>query len=1386
MCRPLLHFTAKLRVVFFFIFLFLTSQLCAAVLVNDTFTTNTDGWSGTNVTQESNQLRINRDNVASKTFSFPALANQTVTLSLNATKISTWESGDLFVIQANGSTIYNSNTTGAISLSTTLNGSGDLTVTLSPNTNNDAEDIYIDNFQLVYNGTPGVAINNMSIYEGANGSTRTMTFTVSIYPSASGTINYATSNVTATSGSDYGSASGTITFVEAEVTERTIDIPIYGDTNSSEGTETFNLTLSGASGFIITKAVGVGTIYDYGSTNFKSGERDFELRNPQATRNKTGDILVIGNTSQCVTDNGSTFGGTCTTNLSRTANNYYTKYLDIDSNTSTFNSSSATIAGIPTGAKVIWAGLYWQGFLHECGDGDTTTCRYRTPNYTSLSGDSVNLSASHYDTQKVYIDIPNNATSGYEQVIANQLDYRYVSVQAGGTVYSAFAEISELLNTSNANGTYTVANIQSMEGVKGYGNFAAWSLFVIYEDLGTTAILRNMSVYDGFKTISQATPSQTIELSGFLTPTKGTVDSKLISFAGEGEYAYSPDRISVGGGTNYVSNTENPNNNVFNSTIAGFARNPNWQNANGIDIDIFNVSSFMSNGQTSTSVTISTEVDAFYPSVVGFSTQLYAPDVCYLEDIFYNGQLVSGSNIPETGRDINITVSVTNKDNEPAQGVFIEKAFENPSQQLAYKTQSMSIQPIGSTTFSAKTDTLNDDTAEYASASLTAKFLLGTGASSSKGGTIQKDEITKFSYLATVGTDSNISENIYKVSYRNDYLKLNFQGVPIRKCQNFNNAFSAYTPVIGKFNTVRSGAINVNTETDPLDPLDVKNALYTQIVNQPFNVDVLSFGADNITPTAPTVITDLNLSIVELTADGNCTNNNLSNVQTLQFSTSDKSKPATVLPLQASQNAAFHMVTSTADLCSRDRFAIRPFSYKIDANETGLIGKRMYQFSFVANQFNAPTTPSINYNQTIDNALGRIATTQLSTPVGCGLAAPVETVSNPIPFGNGQASALVVYTNIGSVDFNITDSHWTLASQDQDKADCITNSASNTPDANSKIGCNIQGSQQFTFLPKSFQNSLQVQNFANNFTYISNDGNMSAQALLTTTALLEDNTTATNYTAGCFARNINYTISLINNPTTWLNGTPTAINRIRYFEDGITSNFENNNTIGASEFSSTEGNFTNGTASNLTMLFNLTRTANLPDEPFNISKNDFNITTIDVNGTIGVDFNRSIDQNTTFYYGRVYAPDYRGVSPIAASIYYEVYCNDCNRTTFNITGNQSPNSFMWYQNLLHTALGSGSVTLFSPLGTTTVNPTATNAINTGTEPNTLTNANAPYTDRIRMTPSPWLLYNPFNAGATTNDFNVEFQSPGNWAGQGDLGQTVDVNASSRTNRRIEW
>ncbi|MFN2577749.1 MAG: DUF4394 domain-containing protein [Pyrinomonadaceae bacterium] len=93
-------------------------------------------------------------------------------------------------------------------------------------------------------GTLQFASSIFSVNENNGTATINVTRTGSLVGTV--TVDYATSNGTASAGEDYGNTAGTLSFGPG-VTSRTFDVPILDD-SIVEGTESVNLTLSGATG----------------------------------------------------------------------------------------------------------------------------------------------------------------------------------------------------------------------------------------------------------------------------------------------------------------------------------------------------------------------------------------------------------------------------------------------------------------------------------------------------------------------------------------------------------------------------------------------------------------------------------------------------------------------------------------------------------------------------------------------------------------------------------------------------------------------------------------------------------------------------------------------------------------------------------------------------------------------------------------------------------------------------------------------------------------------------------------------------------------------------------------------------------------------------------
>ncbi len=106
-------------------------------------------------------------------------------------------------------------------------------------------------------GVPALEIGDASVTEGG-----LATFDVTLSAGAPGTVTvaYQTVNGTATAGSDYTSASGTLSFGTRERTKQ-VEVQTLED-QAPEGTETFTVRLSAATGATVADGSGTGTIVD--------------------------------------------------------------------------------------------------------------------------------------------------------------------------------------------------------------------------------------------------------------------------------------------------------------------------------------------------------------------------------------------------------------------------------------------------------------------------------------------------------------------------------------------------------------------------------------------------------------------------------------------------------------------------------------------------------------------------------------------------------------------------------------------------------------------------------------------------------------------------------------------------------------------------------------------------------------------------------------------------------------------------------------------------------------------------------------------------------------------------------------------------------------------
>ncbi|MEJ2488727.1 MAG: PA14 domain-containing protein [Sulfurovaceae bacterium] len=593
---------------------------------------------------------------------------------------------------------------------------------------------------------------------------------------------------------------------------------------------------------------------------------DFNLR---YKANLMGNMKVIGNTVLCPRN----WRGQCITNTSQRNDAVNLRYVDIDSDATTFNSSSATFedsaispdSDNPQPARIVWAGLYWSGYLHtyEAADGTQSQFTNLTSNTNTVTNAINNHTIQFRAGNDTYNIVNNNGDKvlGFSQFV-NFTQYKSFN-------YACFADVTNLLKDKDPVTTYSVANVPSMEGQTnrgsigdGLGNSGAWSLVIIYENTSVGEKTRNVSVFDGFSVIDGSN-SRTITVNGFLTPSSGSVDSTLSVFANEGDQNIAGDRFILtnldgdNAGQNVtLKNATNAINNFFDSSITGVpTRTPNLVNNQGIDIhteqmgeDGYNI---MANNQTAVSIQFTTTGDVYYPSMVAFATELYRPELCY----DFAGLIGDNITVPI---DSNRTFSISKwGDTDP----FYIKAFirseeadfnlVNTSMKIIMKENNGSVMS-GKLAFDlAKTEVSPNSINGYLPAiGITGEsdmFSIGEN-NSVTGGTIGVSENTyakaAFDFLTGNTIDGKFNLELHTS------LQLN-PGDPndltsyVYSTANGSLPLCArdyvYDPIWLYFNVERAGS---NTASTPVD----KYSLLTQMVGRTFDIDVVSYsGAPSYT-----------------------------------------------------------------------------------------------------------------------------------------------------------------------------------------------------------------------------------------------------------------------------------------------------------------------------------------------------------------------------------------------------------------------------------------------------------------------------------------------------------------------------------------------------------
>ena len=1156
----------------------------------------------------------------------------------------------------------------------------------------------------------------------------------------------------------------------------------------------------------------------------------FSVINPDNTKNVRGNYAIAGNTVMCLTEKTSGYGGTChgmTDYELKTSNNRVSKYIDIDSDSSTWNASSSYIT-IPSSFDfdnkpnkgILWAGLFWQGRISK-------DIRYEM-HYGKENGSSFELIETGRGAFYRTIDLVSAGakniklkvdTGSYSDVLADTF-YEYSS--SNGVTYAAFSDVTDLLKssiTTDGKHVFTVANLTTNEGrEKTPGLFGGWSIVVIYaEDI--SGKMRNISVFSGFDIVKK--PSKAFIVDNFLLPRSGDIHSSLSLFAGEGEYLYGyrPGRenkydwvkISDDGiHYDYMPGAAHDKN-IFDATFTGITRDDitghsnNLQiNNNGVDIDNFDVSSLMTSYRDENKninkmyIQWSSNNDYVTPSMITFATELYEPRICYKQEFLdEDGNALADIHVGDT---IMVNTWISNMKKDATDGNLetadkVEITLELDSENLEYVSQSTKIQNIGQSVYTPKTDAQGDDTADYFSDINSSKWRIGVGANKTDGGTLipnatdddnKKVYITFKTKLLKQG-DININ-NVYKVSYEDSLLGVRFgdeSPINIGICKDMNTTIGV-GGALGKFSIVNNNFTTPYIASD--DKSNAQNALYTQVVGRSFDVTVLSLNEakNNLLSYSG----DLNISLIQ-TPDYEACNDD----EVCKQNKCDSKMPISDMPIKSisfnnntqksvnlTYNKAFKNVSfkityaKGKHACSIDSFAIRPKKFNLNT-PTGedidlLTSAKDYSFSLIAeNESNSPSSGytvlnadnMLDLNKTIYNSDGTDGTTILNGALAFSTAG----------FNIVDGSALNVvgmnFTDVGKVNVKLIDKKWAQVdiSNGDTVADC------------SETGAWICGDINATFIPDHFiLNNVEVHNENDStFTYLSNDLDMSAHISMKIEAKNAKDNTTQNFDKNSWENpvDINFSVPVVATMTSHKDEVDETLS-LGFTSGSITIPWSENN-------------------SSKKLMFNFLRDTNNTKNPFVINGSDIDITAKSTYKTKDVTGTNTATEKVTFVYGRSHAPRHRFTDNTNQEvfIYYEVYCDDLAKKALLPNGATSTftDDPRWFINTLHTdASGTaGTVSQKGTAGTVRVETQPTGKHQDKTSISYNGNKGNPYKTTMQNSASSWLIYNKYdiNNATTKNEFEVEFEGKdSNWIGKHETNTTTIKSGSDKTNRRIMW
>ncbi|WP_354680756.1 hypothetical protein, partial [Mariniflexile fucanivorans] len=408
------------------------------------------------------------------------------------------------------------------------------------------------------------------------------------------------------------------------------------------------------------------------ATAFSQLAVPFSPRLPGGSIKVKGDIVLIGNSIIKGKGLSDPYNGTGNNN------SYEGEYINVASggDASIFSSSTANLALNTSCKSILYAGLYWasvypnavgtnsgQNFVGTARLNDWNQVKFKLP-----TGGFVDLVA----------DTNTDPVGEEDDIIFDGYDYSNINNSFKDSPIICYKNVTNLLQSlTDADGTYTVANLRATTGRRNGGCAGGWTLVVIYES--PTLPSKFISVFDGYAGV-QGSTSIDIPVSGFQTlPAPSPVVARIGVSALEGDLGLSGDtfrfKASTSAAFTTISDALSPANNFFNSRITNngsyiTARNPSSQNTLGFDIKNVIIpnplNGVIPNGASAGDLKLTTSGDGYGAFVTSFAVDIIEPKILLtkvVEDALGND--VGGADVT-LGDELNYVIGFQNIGNDDA------------------------------------------------------------------------------------------------------------------------------------------------------------------------------------------------------------------------------------------------------------------------------------------------------------------------------------------------------------------------------------------------------------------------------------------------------------------------------------------------------------------------------------------------------------------------------------------------------------------------------------------------------------------------------------------------------------------------------------------------